>query len=641
MNYRRDIDGLRAIAVVPVILFHAGFPMFSGGYVGVDIFFVISGYLITSLILQDYAAGNYSLQRFYIKRARRILPSLFFVVGVCIPFAWHWFLPYDLLDFSQSVVATLSFVSNIFFWLKTGYFDIEAEFKPLLHTWSLAVEEQYYLLFPLLIALLLNRTHKKLFWGLVLLALASLAFTQWGAYHAPSANFFLFPSRLWELAMGALLALHMRDKSNFTLQPQIAQALSLAGLGAILFAVFYFNQHTRYPSLYTLMPTLGTAAVILFSRPGSVSDRLLSTPVLVGLGLISYSAYLWHQPLLAFARYQVLGELSLSALCGIVLLTFFLAWTSWRFIERPFRNASLISNQKVIMIFCTSGLLLFTFGVAGHKTGGFPMSRTIGDLPSDYLLHANAIRKQNIGIDGALCISGGPSMCQVARSDAPAGSMLLLGDSHSADLTNQFKAFASSHQLNAWQMSITGCAFLITQLAGSKTCHAARDLLLSKIAENKFTDVLVVGNYFGHTNAQRPETRAIDIDALKSLMEQLLQAGVKVTFFIPRPSFVFSPLRAAAIGRLDTLRSADREEVIQEWRRTLQTLSSYPNFYVFDQDRTLLDAGCGAMSCFNGHTKNLLPLYRDNSHLTELGSQLVFDAFVQSYLDRASSARKN
>ena len=193
MLYRRDIDGLRAIAVLTVIFFHAGFKLFSGGFVGVDIFFVISGYLITSIILRAHQTGRYTLHDFCIRRARRILPALFFVILVCLPLSWHWFLPGDLKDFGQSVVATTLFSSNLFFWLKTGYFDIEAEFKPLLHTWSLAVEEQYYLFFPLLLSLCLKKSSQVFRLSLILLVVSSLAWAQFGSRVHPSANFFLFP----------------------------------------------------------------------------------------------------------------------------------------------------------------------------------------------------------------------------------------------------------------------------------------------------------------------------------------------------------------------------------------------------------------------------------------------------------------
>jgi peptidoglycan/LPS O-acetylase OafA/YrhL len=213
MDYRPEIDGLRALAVLPVILFHAGFETFSGGFVGVDVFFVISGYLITTIILKELEQDDFSIARFYERRARRILPALFLVMFVCIPFAWLWLLPDDMQRFSQSLVAVSTFVSNLLFWQESGYFDTAAELKPLLHTWSLAVEEQYYVLFPLFLVLVWPFGKR---WILVLLALGavlSLSLAEWGSFRRPAATFYLLPTRGWELLLGALIAFYL-SKDN-------------------------------------------------------------------------------------------------------------------------------------------------------------------------------------------------------------------------------------------------------------------------------------------------------------------------------------------------------------------------------------------------------------------------------------------
>ena len=198
MYYRREIDGLRAVAVLPVILFHAGFELFSGGFVGVDVFFVISGYLITTIIINEMDDGKFSLLNFYERRARRILPALFFVVLCCIPFAWFLLLPSDMKDFSQSLVAVSTFSSNILFWRESGYFDTAAELKPLLHTWSLAVEEQFYILFPLFLMAAWRFGKRAIVWTLIASFAISLAVAHWGAYNKPGDAFFLLPTRAWE-----------------------------------------------------------------------------------------------------------------------------------------------------------------------------------------------------------------------------------------------------------------------------------------------------------------------------------------------------------------------------------------------------------------------------------------------------------
>jgi peptidoglycan/LPS O-acetylase OafA/YrhL len=275
MDYRREIDGLRAIAVLPVILFHAGFEMFSGGFVGVDVFFVISGYLITSIILAEKEAGTFSLMRFYERRARRILPALFVVMAACAPFAWLWLLPNDMEDFSQSLVAVSLFVSNILFWGESGYFDTAAELKPLLHTWSLAVEEQYYVLFPLFIMLTWRLGKRWIAGLLVVTAAISLSLAQWGAYNQSAATFFLLPTRSWELAIGAFIALYFSQPQRMDASDAVKQAASGAGLLLILYGVFAFSKSTPFPSFYALLPTMGAALIILFATPSTVVGMLL------------------------------------------------------------------------------------------------------------------------------------------------------------------------------------------------------------------------------------------------------------------------------------------------------------------------------------------------------------------------------
>ena len=195
MKYRSEIDGLRALAVLPVIFFHAGFELFSGGFVGVDVFLVISGYLITTIIISEMSEGKFSILKFYERRARRILPALFFVMLVSLPFAWLWLTPKDLKDFGQSLIATSTFSSNILFWLESGYFDTATELKPLLHTWSLAVEEQYYILFPIFLLITWRLGLKWILSILAIILVISLGAAHWGAYNKPNAAFYLLPTR--------------------------------------------------------------------------------------------------------------------------------------------------------------------------------------------------------------------------------------------------------------------------------------------------------------------------------------------------------------------------------------------------------------------------------------------------------------
>lgn len=353
MKYRSEIDGLRALAVIPVILFHAGVPLFSGGFVGVDIFFVISGYLITTIIIQDLVAGKFSIVSFYERRARRILPALLLVVIVCAVATWFFLRPLDGEKFAKSILGVITFTSNIMFWLDGGYFESASELKPLLHTWSLAVEEQYYLFFPLLLMLVYRYAWKYLVALLIVLALLSFLLMEWAVMLSAaspaivSAGFFLLPTRCWELLIGSLVAFHLsQGKTELPLATR--NILSAAGGAMILWATFSFDKHTPFPSHATLLPTLGTALIILYATTDTLSKAVLSTRIPVAIGLVSYSAYLWHQPVFAFYRYQTATtDIRPVALLVLFVLIIILAAFTWKYIEQPFRNKSSFGRRAI------------------------------------------------------------------------------------------------------------------------------------------------------------------------------------------------------------------------------------------------------------------------------------------------------
>jgi peptidoglycan/LPS O-acetylase OafA/YrhL len=370
MRYRREIDGLRAVAVIPVVFFHAGLSVFSGGFIGVDVFFVISGYLITAILLEELRTGKFSVGRFYERRARRILPALFVVMLVSIPLALMLMLPPQLKDFGQSLVAVSLFASNILSWLESGYFEAASELKPLLHTWSLAVEEQFYVIFPLLLMALWRWTRILLLPVITALALASLAMCIVGAIASPHGNFYLPHVRAWELLAGSILAVSRIDRTH---KPN--DALAVVGLGLIVVAVLLLDSETPYPSAYTLLPVIGCWLVIAFATSESGPGRLLASKPLVWIGMLSYSAYLWHQPLFAFARLAA-GEVEPHwlAMAGLVGVTFSLAYLTWRFIEEPFRRRSIpwfAERSQVLAVSFAAALMFVAIGSAGHLTDGF------------------------------------------------------------------------------------------------------------------------------------------------------------------------------------------------------------------------------------------------------------------------------
>ena len=386
MKYRPEIDGLRALAVIPVILFHAGFELFSGGFVGVDVFFVISGYLITSLLIEDIENKRFSILHFYERRARRILPALFFVMFVCVPFAWILLQDAALAKFGNGLMGVSLFLSNVVFWRGQGYFDESAELNPILHTWSLAVEEQYYLLFPIFLILAWRFGKNRVFWMIVVMATISLLLSEWGWRKEATANFYLAPTRAWELFAGSIAA--------FIVQKQGVQKnnlLALFGLTAIIFSIFFYDETTPFPSVYALVPVIGVVLLILYADKETIAAQFLSNKVLVGIGLISYSAYLWHQPLFAFFRvYSNQIELDLYFSLGLVSSTFVIAYLSWRFVEKPFRSRNNFSKASIFLLSLVSLLLIFTFGYASKQASVGREYKLAYDLSkNDYVYFEN------------------------------------------------------------------------------------------------------------------------------------------------------------------------------------------------------------------------------------------------------------
>ncbi|MEH6568444.1 MAG: acyltransferase, partial [Halioglobus sp.] len=300
LAYRPEIDGLRAIAVLAVVLYHAEFAIFggdpfTGGYIGVDVFFVISGYLITSIIVREIKRESFSFQRFYERRARRILPALFTVMAATLPFAWLYLLPKAMKEYAGSLLSSLFFGSNIWFWREDSYTAEPSALKPLLHTWSLSVEEQFYVLFPVFLLLVWRFAKQHALSILLLGFVICLQIAQIGSAQTPEAAFFLLPFRGWELLAGSILALlelqRGRAPGGFA-----AWSMPAVGLGLIFLSVLVFDEQTQHPSYVTLVPVIGSMLIIWFSDPGSSFTRILGGRIFVGLGLISYSFYLWHFP---------------------------------------------------------------------------------------------------------------------------------------------------------------------------------------------------------------------------------------------------------------------------------------------------------------------------------------------------------
>ncbi len=453
MKYRREIDGLRAVAVVPVILFHAGFKGFSGGFVGVDVFFVISGYLITGIIHQEIEQGTFSIVRFYERRVRRILPALFTVCLACIPFAWFWMLPKEFEAFARSLIAVNLFSSNILFWRESGYFDAAAGLKPLLHTWSLAVEEQFYLFFPLLLLLFRKTSKTTLLAVLIVLTIASLGLAQWATRTHPPAAFFLLPTRAWELGIGAILA--MTATTWRDMDSRLAQLGSITGIGLIAYATVAFDETVPFPGIWALVPVLGAALIIVGARPFTVVGKFLGFRPVVEIGLMSYSAYLWHQPLFAFARIRSLSAVPPATYLALSALALVLAYLSLHFIEQPFRRKSGFIKRQVFSYAVYSSVFIIAFGVAVDMGRGVP-----GRLPPEAVPLAAWANDQNPRQDE--CFVGGeiyksPDKGCIYGSDKDP-DIAIWGDSHAMALSYQLaEALAPKHE-GLRQLTYSGCS---------------------------------------------------------------------------------------------------------------------------------------------------------------------------------------
>jgi len=327
MKYRPDVDGLRALAVIPVVFYHAKLPGFNGGFIGVDIFFVISGYLISRIIGDQIATRSFSILRFYERRIRRIFPALFFVLMPCAVASTLLFVPREYRDFSQSLIAATIFAANILFWKESGYFNAPAEQKPLLHTWSLSVEEQFYLVFPWLLILLWRLKRPFDLHLLVPLLLGSLFLSIWGVEYAPEAAFYFVHMRAWELLLGASLGLRLVTLPSSN---SVRNVASIAGLLMILTAVHLYSPSIPFPGAYALLPCMGAALIIWSGESGDAKTdsswikNILSTSPFVTIGLVSYSLYLWHWPILVFAKSYLLRNPSALEVTFLITLAFVL-----------------------------------------------------------------------------------------------------------------------------------------------------------------------------------------------------------------------------------------------------------------------------------------------------------------------------
>lgn len=638
LAYRRDIDGLRAIAVIAVVLFHFGVPGFTGGFVGVDIFFVISGYLITSIIWNQRQTGHFSFVDFWARRARRILPALFVMIAAVLAVGWFLLAPKDYEELGRSVRYQVMFVSNLLFMRQDGYFDVASDLKPLLHTWSLAVEEQFYIVFPLLLILLSSRLNH---WRLALFAvlLVSFGLSVWAVAHHPEKAFFLLPMRAWELLAGGMLA--VAPRSQWRLTTMGAQAISLAGLALILLAVLCYDKSTPFPGAAALLPTLGVVALIRANghQPTFVG-RLLASRVLVGLGLISYSWYLWHWPVFVFANYASLDELGPFDITGLILLSLVLGYLSWRFVETPFRERRLWAGRRQILLAAACGVLVL--GLAGQAlrwTDGLPTR-----LSEQALQYAKA-KEWRPELMRCLADDKTPDdqlFCHYGTPTPTVSTALVWGDSHATALIPVFDEGAHQHGVGVMLASSPGC-IPVEGLEHEAQCARFNRRVEQALTRQSVGDVVLVAHWslylygdvkgdLGHvlTDARGRYDRAIAeqqlAEGLQTTVRQLREGGHRVWLVKEAPLQTFSPpYRLSRLAMLHRPTDDVGLAVTEHLKRQAfisqlftQLAQANPGVTVVDPAPVLCDEAGLCRAELGGQS-----LYTDTNHLSEAGARFI------------------
>jgi peptidoglycan/LPS O-acetylase OafA/YrhL len=551
MRYRPDIDGLRAFAVMAVVLFHAGLSAVPGGFVGVDIFFVISGYLITRLIVEKLREDKFSFWDFYARRTRRIYPALFVLIPIVLLAGYFVLTPGEYEDLAMSAIYSAAFLPNVYFWLNTGYFDLAAMTMPLLHLWSIGVEEQFYLMWPATLVLVwrfvpLSR-QATLIALIVVTALLVLLCVVWTHYDAKAA-FYLPFTRLWEFTLGALVLALPEMK-----RPRVADGLSVAGLTAMLVAVLTFNEGLAYPGYYALLPCLGATAMIAAGE-NSLIGRVLSFPPNVLLGKLSYSLYLWHWPIFVFYTFYAGNEATTKAKLALVPVAIGLAYLSWRFVETPTRHRRDHPRRHVMYGLATAtatACLAFIIVANTGFPGRIPREvRVLGNRQDMLALDCREMVKL-VGDKQKRCIVGAP--WATASKHA-----VIWGDSHAKHLVPILDRPARERNLAVALWS--GCPPFIDNEslqrekrnapAYSENCARSRREVLNWLRKTKDVDLVIISNAWAiypealfagaAIDRWRPEEAMRRIEEnLRSTIETIDPNRLSVLFVgdVPRPGF--------------------------------------------------------------------------------------------------------
>jgi peptidoglycan/LPS O-acetylase OafA/YrhL len=646
VRYRPDIDGLRAVAVLPVVLYHYRVPGFSGGFIGVDVFFVISGYLITSLIWAEMQAGHFSIAGFYERRARRILPALFAMIAGCFVAGVFLLFPRDLIAFAKSAIAAIFFVANFHFLQTAGYFDAAADVKPLLHTWSLAVEEQYYVLFPALLFALRARGRMTLLGLVSAIAVISFALSVWAVRYHPVGAFYLAPYRFWELMLGALIAVGgvAAPRAHF-----VREALLVIGIALIAWPIFTYTQTTPFPGLAAVPPCLGAALVIFAGGENdTLTVRMLSSRPFVGLGLVSYSFYLWHWPVFVFAQYRF-GAIGAVATAALIALSLALAVVSWRYVERPFRQRNGWFDRKRLIVSMSSA------AIAGAAFAG--VMQIAKGLPDRYppdiraiLAAANDIDKIRGHCFQAMEADPGKlPLCRFGVS-GKAPTVAIWGDSHSSALVPAMDDATRAAGRSGILLGRSRCPPMLDIMltdAPNDLCARFNAGALRVLADPAIRTVVLTarwaiyerGTGYGHDSQ---ETRAmVDLSHRVSgedqrvLFAALLERTIRALLAVHKQVVLVGPIPEALVSLPDTLARAKlyrlsamptlpRDDYVARNSDVVAAMTDLAQRYPI-QIADPAKVFCDAQSC--AYARDGQSLYTDHDHLSVFGAHTVAPMF--------------
>jgi peptidoglycan/LPS O-acetylase OafA/YrhL len=651
--YRPEIDGLRAISVLAVILFHAKVPGFTGGFVGVDVFFVISGYLITQILMTAPERGMAAqLHTFYVRRCRRILPALIVMLLVSTAIACWLFLPADLLQFGKDLSATALFAANVLAWYSGGYFDLQTPFAPLAHLWSIAVEEQFYVLFPLF--LLTNRRARRRTLALIAsAAVLSLALCVWASYDHPRANFFLTPTRAWELLLGSLVALGV-GRSLSTLR--MRGALAGAALVALLACVIGYDGGMRYPGLYAMVPC-ASAAIILLTADGLRSGvgRWMSAPALVFTGLISYSLYLWHLPLLAFASYYSVLPLTPGREAALLGAIYLIAAASWRYVEAPVRGRILLPiDSRFLKTACGATIAIALLGAGLWASRGLvgrldEADATFIGAPSDRL----RLDAMNCSLRSLNEVAAG-SLCSYGPTSPSAAEVLVWGDSHALALLPAYQQIAAARNVHVRLATRSACRPLLDASSGAEApvgrqrCREFNRALVDALDRINPALVIMAAYWtYPDVDVMPPEAARSGDAPFEAAFEHTLRAirapGRKICVIgdVPRQKhrmpYAFVAARRRGLDPASiAVSSEEADRQLHEVNGYFADLRQRDGFSFVD----LKSALCAGSTCLLA-TPDGRSVYRDDNHLSPAGAELMRPSIEECFdaIDGPTSPR--